>query len=150
MEQHAGGGRFRRVVLGGASTLAIVAGMLGALGPAVPTTAARAAVAQTAAASSSFSCVYLVTNVWPGGFAVEIILTNTGTSPLTWRLIWTWPGGQQIISGWNASFSQSGRTVTVTGTPYNWTIPPGGSVTFGFTAAGTPPPVLPIPCTRAG
>lgn len=150
MPRHAGRRRFRRAVLGGAGTLAIAAGLLGTLGPAVPATAARAAVAQPAPASSSLSCVYRVTAVWPGGFAVEVTITSTGTSPVSWSLSWTWPGGQQLVSGWNASFSQSGATITVTGTSYNQTIPPGGSVTFGFTATGTPPPVLPIPCTRAG
>jgi cellulase/cellobiase CelA1 len=145
----AGRRRFARAVLGGASTLAVVAGMLGALGAAVPAPAARAAAALTAAASSSLSCVYRVTAAWPGGFAVEVTLTNTGTSPVNWSLTWTWTGGQQLTGGWNASFSQSGATITVTGTSYNWVIPPGGSITFGFTATGTAPPVLPIPCTRA-
>jgi cellulase/cellobiase CelA1 len=136
----------RRAVLAGASTLAVVVGTLGA---GVSATTAQAAVVQSAPASSSFSCVYRITAVWPGGFAVQITLANTGTSPLTWSLTWTLPGGQQITSGWNASFSQSGATVTAAGASYNRIIPPGGSVTFGFTATGTPPPVLPIPCTPA-
>lgn len=146
MPLHAGRRRFRHAVLAGASTLAV---MVGTLSAGVSATPARAAVAQTAAVSSSFSCVYRVTAVWPGGFAVQITLTNTGTGSLTWSIFWTWPDGQQVTSGWNASFSQSGRSVTATGTSYNRIIPPGGSVTFGFTATGTPPPVLPIPCTPA-
>ena len=135
--------RFRRVVLAGV----IVAGTLGALGPAVPATAAQAATVHATTVSPSLSCVYRVTAVWPGGFAVEITLTNTGTTPAAWSLSWTWPSGQQLTSGWNASFAQSGASITVTGTSYNSTIPPAGSITFGFTATGTPPPVLPIPCT---
>jgi cellulase/cellobiase CelA1 len=130
--------------------LAIVAGLLGALGPAVPATAAPAAPAQAAAISPSLSCVYRVTAVWPGGFAVEITLTNIGTNPVSWSLTWAWPNGQQLTGAWNASLTQSGATVTATGTSYNWIIPPGGSIAFGFTATGTPPPVLPIPCTPAG
>lgn len=143
MPLHSGRRRSRRVLLAGV----ILAGTVGALGPAVPATAAQAATVHTAAVSSSLSCVYRVTAVWPGGFAVEVTLTNTGTDPVARSLTWTWSGGQQFTSAWNASFSQSGATVTVTGTSVDRTIPPGGSVTFGFTATGTPPPVLPIPCT---
>lgn len=132
--------------------LALVAGLLGALGPAVPASvasAAQAAPAQTAAISPSLSCVYRVTAVWPGGFAVQVTLTNIGTSPVSWSLTWTWPSGQQLTGGWNAILTQSGATVTAAGASYNTIIPPGGSITFGFTATGTPPPVLPIPCTPA-
>ena len=141
--------RFRSAVLGAASMLALVAGLLGALGPAIPASAAQGAPAQTAVISPALSCVYRVIAVWPGGFAAQITLTNIGTSPVSWSLTWTWPSGQQLTGGWNASFTQSGATVTATGTSYNVIIPPGGSVTFGFTATGTPPPVLPIPCTPA-
>ena len=143
MPLHADSRRFRRAVLAGA----ILAGTVGTLGPAMPATAAQAPTVHTAAVSASLSCVYRVTAVWPGGFAVEVTLTNTGTGPVAWSLTWTWPGGQQLTSVWNASFSQAGATVTVTGTSFDRSIPPGGSVTFGFTATGTPPPVLPIPCT---
>jgi cellulase/cellobiase CelA1 len=166
MPSHAGNSAVRRVVGAGASTLAVLAGLLAALGPAMPAKAAPAtsstisstlssgmasAMARIVAASSSLSCVYEVTGVWPGGFAVQVTITNTGSSPVPgWSLTWTWPGGQRLTSGWNASFAQSGATVTVTGTSANGTIAPGGSVTFGFIATGTPPPVLPIPCTRIG
>ena len=149
MPRHAGTRRFRRAALGGAGALAIMVGMLGGLGPAAPANAAPAAAAQPAAAasSSSLTCTYHIYGAWAGGFVVQVTIVNSGTTPAPFPpLTWTWPGTQQITAPvWGASLSQSGATVTVT-EPSGFVVPPGGSVTFGFTARGTLPPVLPIPC----
>jgi len=63
-----------------------------------------------------------------------------------WRASWTWPGGQQVSSGWNGVFTSSGAAVTVTNEPYNASINPGSSVSFGFTASGTAPASLTVTC----
>ena len=63
-----------------------------------------------------------------------------------WRASWTWPGGQQVSSGWNGVFTSSGAAVTVTNEPYNGSINPGSSVSFGFTASGTAPASLTVTC----
>ena len=149
MRSHTAGGMFRRTVVGSVGTLAIALGMAGALGYGSGgwVTAARAATAPSVATSSSLSCVYQVIDVWPGGFVVEITITNLSASPVPgWSVNWTWPGNQQVTSIWDASYYQSGRAVTVIGTS---TIPAGGSITFGFDTIGTPAPVLPISCTPA-
>jgi hypothetical protein len=126
-------------------------GMLGGLGSAAPANATPAAAAQPAAASSSssLSCTDHVYAAWAGGFVVQVIIVNTGTTPVPFPpLTWTWPGTQQITAPvWGASITQSGETVTVT-EPNGFVIPPGGSVTFYFTVRGTLPPVLPIPCSQ--
>ena len=154
MRSFAGSRGFRLAAGGAAGTLAIAAGLLGGLGPAVSARAAAApastAPSSAAASSSSLLCVYRVISVWPGGFAFEITLTNVGTSPVAWSLTWTWPDGQQIASAWDVDFSQSGAAVTVTGAGNDVIIPPGGSITLSFTATGTPPPALPIHCSPAG
>jgi hypothetical protein len=146
----AGMRRFRTAVDGGAGTLAIMAGMLGALGPTMPANAAPAAAARPAAASSSsVSCSYIIPYDFSTGFLIEVTQANTGTAPAPFPpLTWTWPGTQQIASAFGARVVQSGATVTVTASPAGLLIPPGGSVSFGFVAFGTLPPVLPIPCTR--
>lgn len=81
-------------------------------------------------------------NSWNTGFTASIKLTNTGTSPLAdWRLTFDFANGQTVQQGWNAVWSQSGSTVTGTGTPGSWnaTIAPGATVDIGFngTHSGT-------------
>jgi endoglucanase len=96
---------------------------------------------------TTLSCVYSVVNSWAGGFQAQIVVTDTGTTAATsWKLGWTWPGSQQINSGWNAVFTSSGTSVTATNEPYNGNIAPGASVTVGFTATGATPTTLAVTC----
>jgi len=96
--------------------------------------------------AGTLSCVFSVTNSWPGGFQAQIVVSDTGNPVSSWRLAWTWPGGQQLNSGWSAVFTSSGTSVTATNEPYNGNISPGSSVTVGFTANGPTPTTLPITC----
>ncbi len=90
------------------------------------------------AAPASCQAVYSVTNSWPGGFQAQIVLSNTGTAPISpWTLAFSFGGDQKIASLWNASYTQSGQQVTVTAESYNATIAPSGSVTIGFTGSYT-------------
>ncbi|WP_309110639.1 cellulase family glycosylhydrolase [Saccharothrix sp.] len=76
-------------------------------------------------------------NSWQGGFQGSLTVTNTGTSAVSpWKVVFTLPPGATLVNGWNGTFSQSGRTVTVVAPSYNPTLPPGGSVVIGFTANG--------------
>jgi endoglucanase len=84
----------------------------------------------------SCQAVYALTNSWPGGFQAQIVLTNTGTAPISpWTLTFTFGGDQKIASLWNATYAQSGEQVTVTNEPYNSLVAPGASVTVGFTGS---------------
>ncbi len=86
----------------------------------------------------SCSAVYSLVNSWSGGFQAQVVLTNTGTTPISpWTLTWTFPGDQKISQLWNASYTQSGERVTATAESYNSTIAPSGSVTVGFTGTFT-------------
>ena len=88
------------------------------------------------AAPLSCQAVYTLTNTWPGGFQGQIVLTNTGTAPISpWTLVFTFGGDQKIASLWNASYTQSGEQVTVTNESYNSSIAPSASVTIGFTGS---------------
>ncbi|MDX6395498.1 MAG: endoglucanase [Streptosporangiaceae bacterium] len=90
------------------------------------------------AAPAACRAVYSLTNSWVGGFQGQIVLTNTGSSPISpWSLTWTFPGDQKIGSMWTASFTQSGENVTAVNESYNATIAPAGSVTIGFTGTFT-------------
>jgi Glycosyl hydrolase family 12/Cellulose binding domain len=81
---------------------------------------------------------------WPGGFVANITVTNRGTAPVAgWTAEFTLHGDAEVAGAWNATTSQSGRRVTAVNAPYNASIAPGGSVSFGFvgtaqTGSGTP------------
>ncbi|HLH58960.1 MAG TPA: cellulase family glycosylhydrolase [Streptosporangiaceae bacterium] len=86
----------------------------------------------------SCSAAYSLTNSWSGGFQAQIVLTNTGSSPIgPWTLSWTFPGDQKISQMWNATESQSGEQVTAASESYDATIAPSASVTIGFTGTYT-------------
>lgn len=81
---------------------------------------------------------------WPGGFTANVTISDTGTAAVNgWTLTFTFPGDQKITNAWNATVTQAGASVSAANMPYNATIQPGGSQTFGFqgtwTASGAPP-----------
>lgn len=77
---------------------------------------------------------YRLTSQWQGGFQSDVKITNTGDTGIyvSWTLTWDFTDGQTVSQGWNASFSQSGTTVTATSDSWNGDLPAGGSVAFGF------------------
>jgi hypothetical protein len=91
----------------------------------------------TAGGSTGSTCkIGYSVNDWGGGFTATIVLTNTGTAVLNgWTLGFTWPGNQQITSGWSATYVQTGTRMSATNLSYNGTIAAGGNTTIGFNAA---------------
>ncbi|KMS74741.1 endoglucanase [Streptomyces viridochromogenes] len=82
------------------------------------------------------AAAYTVSSDWGGGFNAEVKVTNTGATPLTsWKVTWTWSGSQRVTSMWNASYTQSGATVTASNAGHNGAVPVGGSASFGFGGA---------------
>ncbi|MBP2708505.1 glycoside hydrolase family 11 protein [Microbispora sp. RL4-1S] len=74
-------------------------------------------------------------NEWNNGFTANITITNTGSGAINgWTLTWSFSGGQQITSGWNADISQSGSSVTARNVSYNGSLAPGANTSFGFQA----------------
>ncbi|WP_333771832.1 cellulose binding domain-containing protein, partial [Streptomyces sp. IBSBF 2435] len=99
-------------------------------------------------ASGGCTARLTVTNSWSGGFQADVTVANTGTSALGgWRVGWSAPTAT-ITSLWNGTLAQSGAAVTVTNAPYNGAVSPGASVSFGFTANGTPGSPVPV-CTAS-
>jgi endoglucanase len=81
---------------------------------------------------------YQQTNAWQGGFQGSVTVRNNGTTPVNpWSVAWTWPSGVTLGSGWNATVTQTGTTVTAAAPGWSPSLPAGGSVTIGFTANGT-------------
>jgi endoglucanase len=80
---------------------------------------------------------YKQDNAWPGGFQGSLTVKNTGSSAVNpWATTWTWPAGVTLGSGWNATVTQSGTTVTAAAPSWSTSLAAGASVTIGFTANG--------------
>ncbi|WP_430377756.1 cellulase family glycosylhydrolase [Streptomyces sp. B1-3] len=100
----------------------------------------------TAACTAS----YAVSSDWGSGFNAEVKVTNSGSTALSsWKVTWTWPGAQKVTSMWNASYTQTGSTVTATNASHNGSVPAGGSASFGFGAAPGGGGVPSVSCTAA-
>jgi endoglucanase len=71
---------------------------------------------------------------WGGAGNVDVtIKNNTATAVNGWTLAWTFPGNQTITNMWNASYTQSGASVSAKNLYYNNMIAAnGGTVSFGF------------------
>ncbi|WP_461124332.1 cellulose binding domain-containing protein [Saccharothrix stipae] len=94
-------------------------------------------------ATSSCAVTYRETTNWGNGFVADLEITNTGAVPIAgWTVTYTWPTTwQQVSSGWNATWSQTGREVTVSSTA---TLAPGASTTAGFVGGYQGPNVHPV------
>ncbi|MEU3660200.1 cellulase family glycosylhydrolase [Streptomyces sp. NPDC032940] len=100
--------------------------------------ARSATVAVTTGAGTGTACSvgYRVTGEWPGGFQGEITVRNTGAAPLAaWTLTFTFADGQTVTNMWGGTPTQHDGAVSITPASYTSSIPAGGSVALGFTAA---------------
>lgn len=83
-------------------------------------------------------------STWNTGFTANVIVRNLSATPVEgWRLTFTFPSGQSVTQAWSSTVTQQGAQVTVTNAPWNGSIAPGQSQTFGFNGAhpgtnGTP------------
>ncbi|PGH45842.1 Poly(3-hydroxybutyrate) depolymerase [Micromonospora sediminicola] len=83
------------------------------------------------------AATYRSVNTWPGGFQGEVTVANTGTATLNgWTVRLNLAGGQAISSLWSGVNTGTTGTVAVRNAPYNGTLAPNASTTFGFTATG--------------
>ncbi|GAA4697439.1 cellulose binding domain-containing protein [Phytohabitans rumicis] len=89
---------------------------------------------------------------WASGYVANLDITNTGTYAIDgWTLTFDWPTGwQQMNGGWNANWSQTGRTVKVTNLDTNGRLAPGGSVSAGFVGGYSGPNITPGAFTLNG
>jgi Cellulose binding domain/Fibronectin type III domain len=104
------------------------------------TSAPSAQVVVSTGQPSGATCkvTYTVGTDWGSGFGASIAITNTGTATLTnWSFQYTWPGNQQVSTGWGGDFTQTGSTVTVTAPGYAPTLAAGTTTTPGFNAGYT-------------
>ncbi|MET9063723.1 extracellular catalytic domain type 1 short-chain-length polyhydroxyalkanoate depolymerase [Streptosporangium sandarakinum] len=82
--------------------------------------------------------VGVTVNAWNTGLTDNLVITNTGSSPINgWSLAFTLPGGQTITSGWNATYTPGSGRVTARNVTYNGSLAPGASTEIGFQATHT-------------
>ncbi|KAB1981395.1 glycoside hydrolase family 48 protein [Streptomyces triticiradicis] len=102
---------------------------------------ATLATGTTPAHAAALQCsVDYKTNDWGSGFTADLTITNRGTDAINgWTLTYAYTGNQTLTNGWNGTWSQSGKTVTVKNASWNGSIGAGTAVTTGaqFTYSGT-------------
>ncbi|MDB1087523.1 glycoside hydrolase family 48 protein [Streptomyces sp. ACA25] len=106
---------------------------------ALPLTLTSALSGSAQANEADCSVDYSV-NDWGSGFTADLTLHNEGSSPIDgWTVSYEYAGNQQLSQGWNADWSQSGRTVSLSNLAWNAVIPAGASVSAGanFTYSGS-------------
>jgi predicted carbohydrate-binding protein with CBM5 and CBM33 domain len=90
------------------------------------------------------NATYSITTTWPGGFQGQVTLTNPTTSTMYgWTVGWVLANDETVTSSWNGALSAAGSLASMMNADYNNVIPPGGTVTFGFTASETSTPATP-------
>ncbi|MFI2739205.1 cellulose binding domain-containing protein [Streptomyces sp. NPDC018711] len=74
-------------------------------------------------------------NEWQGVMVGTVTVVNNSLGQVNgWSLGFDFPGDNGITDSWNASVSQSGPSVSAGNVSYNASVPPGGSVQWGFKA----------------
>lgn len=103
--------------------------------PTTPTTPSQTPTTPTP--SGACTATVKVTNAWPGGFQAEIAVKNTGSAAVDpWSATFQLPSGDSVQSGWNATYTQSGTTVTAKAPTWSTSLASGASVTLGFVGTG--------------
>ena len=103
-------------------------------------------------AQSACSVKWTYSADWSSGYVASVDVTNTGTRALTsWALTYEWPTTwQQMNGGWNATWTETGRTVKVTNLDSNGALAVGGTVNVGFVGGYSGPNVTPAVFTLNG
>ncbi|MCL6589611.1 MAG: cellulase family glycosylhydrolase [Firmicutes bacterium] len=104
---------------------------------ATPTPTRRGTVATptpTTRSTGGYVVAYVIQSDWGSGATINVTITNNTAAAVNgWTLAFTFPGNQTITNLWNATYTQSGASVSVKDAGFNANIPAGGgSVNFGF------------------
>ena len=120
----------------GSSATASASGTASASASASPSASASAS-ASAGGGAGSCTATETVDNSWQGGFQATVTVKNTATAAVApWTATWTMPTGATVGSGWNATVTQSGSTVTAAAPTWSPSLAAGASVSIGFTATG--------------
>ncbi|MFB0615887.1 cellulose binding domain-containing protein [Streptomyces sp. AGS-58] len=109
--------------------------LLAASGAIALVTSVVVPVVSAQGATPACSVEYSVTSQWDNGFQGSVRITNNRAALSGWKLTFDLAGGQKVTQGWNASWSQSGTTVTAASESWNGGLGTGASVSAGFLAS---------------
>ncbi|MHB9757817.1 glycoside hydrolase family 48 protein [Streptomyces sp. BYX5S] len=94
--------------------------------------ATLAALPTTAQAAAVECSVDYRTNDWGAGFTADLTITNRGSAAIDgWTLTYAYTGDQKLSNGWNGTWSQSGKNITVKDAGYNGKIAAGAATSTG-------------------
>ncbi|MCX7681753.1 MAG: cellulose binding domain-containing protein [Anaerolineae bacterium] len=121
-------------------------------GTATPTATPTRTPTPTPANGAACAVTYVIASDWGSGAGVNVTIKNNGSTAINgWTLAWTFPGNQQITSMWNATYTQSGASVSARNMDYNAIIPAnGGTVSFGFNLSYSGTNATPLSFTLNG
>jgi hypothetical protein len=102
-----------------------------------------------AALASRCSATYSVSQQWATGFTTSITVTGGSSGIRSWTLHYSYPGAQRLDEGWDGSWSQSGRAVTVTSASWNSALAAGASTPVKAKFTGTAAAPSAISCSSA-
>ena len=80
---------------------------------------------------------------WPGGYAENVKITNSGPAVTNWNVTFGLPSNERVTASWNVTHSQTGQVVTAQPVSYDKTIPAGAALPFGFNASDPDIPAQP-------
>jgi hypothetical protein len=115
-----------------------------------PTTASPTPTPTSTSSGAACTATYSTVNSWPGGFQGQVTVTAGSAAISDWTVGWTFPGSEEISDLWNATYSQSGETISASNESYNGSVAAGASTTFGFTgtySSGSYSPPTSLTCT---
>ncbi|WP_199486406.1 chitinase [Actinomadura logoneensis] len=120
--------------------LAVLAALVAALLVPVAASSARADGTPTA--------TFAKVSDWGSGWQGQFTLTNGSSQTVNgWKVAFDLPSGTTVGSYWDALLTSAPPHYTFTNRDYNASIPPGGTVTFGFLGSGSGAPAN---CTLNG
>jgi hypothetical protein len=97
--------------------------------------------APTAPPPATGSCTLAssITNSWPGGYQLQLTVTNSGTTLLTgWTAGFTFADtAETITSSWDATVTQTGEQVTADNASFDGSVAAAASTTFGVVVTGS-------------
>ena len=101
-------------------------------------------ICSISSATAACTATYSTRNDWSTGFVVDVVISNSGTVPISnWSVNWTYSNPIALVGApWSSDFHLKGNAVSAVDNGSNPTIAPGASVSFGasVTFSGTAKP----------